>query len=72
VVALDSGWAVDVERAAARVPERVARERLRLDHQAIEAAVQRPFPRRAGGTFDLADHVADKGVGSGAKNGVDT
>ena len=71
VVELDAGRAVDVQRPPRRVAERVAGQRLGLDHEPVERAVQRPLPRRARRPFDLADH-ARSGVGSGAKNGVET
>ena len=75
MVELDAGRAVDVQRAPLGVAERVAVERVGLDHQPIELAVQRPLPRRAGRAFHLARAhcwAAALGSGSGAKNGVDT
>ena len=73
MVALDARRAVDVERAARGIAERVVGERVGLDHQPVEDAVQRRLPRRAGGALDLANaHAVVVGAGSGAKNGVET
>ena len=74
VVALDAGRAVDVERAAGRVAERVVGEHVGLDDEPVERPVHRPLPGSAGGALDLAQaHAAPAArSGSGAKNGVET
>ena len=72
MVELHAGRAIDEQRPPRRVAQRVGGERVGLDHQPVERPVQGPFPRRSGGTLDLADHAEGAGVGSGAKNGSDT
>ena len=72
MVLFDARRAVDVQRAARRVAERVVLERVGLDHEPVEDPVQRRLPRPAGGALDLADAHAVVGAGSGAKNGVET
>ena len=72
MVPLDAGRAVDVQRAARGVAERVVGKGVGLDHEPVEDPVQRRLPRPAGGALDLANAHAVVGAGSGAKNGVET
>ena len=54
VVELDPGRAVDVQRPACRIAQRIVRQELGLDDQTVERAVHRPLPRRARRTFNFA------------------
>ena len=53
VVELDARRAVDVQRPPRRIAQRVVREQVRFDHQAVERAVHRPLPRRSRRTLHL-------------------
>ena len=76
VIGLHARRAVDPQRPARRVAERVGGQQLGFDDEAVERAVYRALPRGAGGALDLVQgHVCAPDAarsGSGAKNGVDT
>ena len=54
VVELDPGRAVDVQRPACRIAQRIVRQELGFDDETVERAVHRPLPRRARRTFNFA------------------
>ena len=58
VVELDAGRAVDVQRPARRVAERVAGEHVGLDHELVEHAPERARPGRPDHAFEFAQSHA--------------
>ena len=54
MVELDTRRAVDVERPASRIPERVLGQNVGLDRELIEHSSERARPGRACGAFDFS------------------